>query len=222
MKKENLKIAYEIFSVLLCVYVIVQLSLEIILDFSPKAMKIFEIIDFFVCAIFLGDWLFFFFQADHKGRYLKTHFVDLIASVPYASVLKPFRALRFFRLIRGLELLKGLRAMRPLMSFFFKNKARSALTIYLSITSLIYIYSSLGIYALESDVNAGLNNFGDAMWMCFTTLTSVGYGDIYPATGAGRVIAAILVITGMGLFGLVTGEVATIIIKHIQPNSNQN
>ena len=62
-------------------------------------------------------------------------------------------------------------------------------------------------------------NFGDVLWMSFTTITTVGYGDIYPVTTAGRILSSVLVITGMGLFGLVTAEIATLILrlmKHTQ------
>jgi voltage-gated potassium channel len=58
--------------------------------------------------------------------------------------------------------------------------------------------------------------------MSFTTLTTVGYGDIYPVTTAGRLLSAMLVMTGMGLFGLVTAEIATMILRLMNHEKEKN
>ena len=55
---------------------------------------------------------------------------------------------------------------------------------------------------------ARIVNIGDAMWWAVTTITTVGYGDFYPVTAAGKVIAAALMLTGIGLLGVITASVA--------------
>lgn len=104
------------------------------------------------------------------------------------------------------------------MRFLLKNPARSALTIYLTVMTVIYFYCSLGLYNFENGINPSISNFSDVLWMAFTTLTSVGYGDIYPTTGEGRILAAILVVTGMGLFSLLTAEIATVFLRWVREN----
>lgn len=204
---------YDLFILSLCFYVLVELSIEIILRIPEPILKILNLIDLGVCIIFLFDWFYFFIKSDQKGKYFKTRLIDLIASIPFAQILRPFRILRTIRLVRTLKLLRGIKGTKSVFGMFLKNPARSAITVYLTLTGIVYFYCSLGLYTYESGVNEGINRFGDVLWMSFTTLTSVGYGDIYPVTTPGRILAAILVITGMGLFGLVTAEIATIIIR---------
>lgn len=163
----------------------------------------------------------FSYKSENKSRYVKSRFIDLLASIPFAQLLRPFRILRTVRLVRTLKLFRGIKGSKSFLGVFLKNPARSALTVYLTLTGIVYFYCSLGLYTYEYGINEGINNFGDVLWMSFTTLTSVGYGDIYPVTTAGRILAAVLVITGMGLFGLVTAEIATIIIHVMRPETEQ-
>jgi voltage-gated potassium channel len=87
--------------------------------------------------------------------------------------------------------------------------------------TVIYFYCSLGLYNFEKGNNASISCFGDVLWMAFTTLTSVGYGDIYPVTTGGRILAALLVVTGMGLFCLLTAEIATVFLRWVKYNSKK-
>ncbi len=210
---------YNVIILSLSVYVLLQLAIEIIITIPAKTSLILSRIDFAICVIFLGDWFFFLFKADNKKRYIKSRFFDLIASIPFVQVLRPLRALRIVRLVRVLRLFRGLKGASPVLRFLLKNPARSALTIYLSVMTVIYFYCSLGLYNFEKSINPAISSFDDVLWMAFTTLTSVGYGDIYPVTGGGRILAAILVVTGMGLFSLLTAEIATVFLRWVRNNS---
>lgn len=214
--KAKFRRIYDVAMLVLSIYVIGQLSLEVILDFSQRAQLVLTRIDFTIACIFLLDWVVFFFLSSEKGQYAKSRFVDLLASIPFAQVLRPLRVLRVVRLARTLRLVKGLKGMFPLLRAATANPARSALSIYLTLTVVIYFYCSVGLYNFEKAVNDQIQSFGDVLWMSFTTLTSVGYGDIYPVTTGGRFMAVVLVLTGMGLFSLVTAEFATVILKYVR------
>ena len=70
------------------------------------------------------------------------------------------------------------------------------------------ILGSISILQVETVPESNIKTASDAIWWAFTTITTVGYGDVYPVTAGGRVIAALLIITGVGLFGTFTGFVA--------------
>ena len=212
---------YDISMFILIFYVLIQLSLEFVVNFSEQTLHIFSGIDLFICIIFLSDWFFFLFKAENKWRYVKTRVLDLISSIPFAQILRPLRLLRFIRLTRSFRMIRGLRGASPLFKLIFKNPARSALSIYLFFTFVIFSYCSLGLYNFEYGVNDAIHNFGDIIWMSFTTLTTVGYGDMYPVTTGGRIMAGVLVITGMGLFGLLISEVATLLLELVKKNGDQ-
>jgi len=206
---------------ILSIYVVLQLSFEVILDLSERTQLILTWIDFTICIVFLLDWFFFFLRSTEKKQYLKTRFIDLVASIPFTQILRPLRILRIVRIVRTLRIVRSLKGAFPLLRVLLKNPARSALSVYLTITLVIYFYCSVGLYNVEREVNSSISNFGDVLWMSFTTLTSVGYGDIYPVTGGGRILAAVLVITGMGLFSLLTAEIATLIMKIVKPKNSK-
>ncbi len=207
---------WDLIILVLSLYVLIELSLEIILTIPLKTLSILSTIDLFICIIFLFDWIYFFIRSESKSTYFKIRLIDLIASIPFANILRVFRIFRVFRLIKILRIVRSVKTIRPITKFFLGNPARSALSIYLGLTAVVFFYSALGIYNFERGINPNIHNFGDSIWLCFTSITSVGYGDIYPVTSEGRIFAAILVITGMGLFGLVTAEIATVFIKQFR------
>ena len=77
----------------------------------------------------------------------------------------------------------------------------------------MHLILSFAFYSFEKGVNQNVNHFFDAFWWAFITLTSVGYGDIFPVTTEGRIIGMILTLFGMGLFSLVTAELATVLYR---------
>jgi voltage-gated potassium channel len=77
------------------------------------------------------------------------------------------------------------------------------------IAILMIIFSSIAILQVETDPNSNIKNAEDAIWWSFVTITTVGYGDKFPVTTEGRIIAAFLMTVGVGLFGTFTGFVAS-------------
>ena len=82
---------------------------------------------------------------------------------------------------------------------------------------LLLIYTaSLSVFDKERHLpGASINSFGKALWWSITTVTTVGYGDVYPVTNTGRVIAVLLMIGGISLVGVVTGALASWIIQRV-------
>lgn len=114
--------------------------------------------------------------------------------------------MRVFRFIRGF------RGITSLISIFQKKPMATALATYSIYTGIIFTYCSLAFNKYELLLNEKVHGLGDAVWMAFTTLTTIGYGDIYPISTEGRFIAAVLVLTGAGFFALLSGELATLLI----------
>ena len=223
MQKEEKKWRlWDTFIFALSLYVLLQLATEIVVAFPNSLLEIFTAIDFVICIIFLADWVYFFFKAENKKKYFWAHFIDLVSSIPLVSILRPFRIFRIVKFFRTLRLLRGLKGISPILRLLLGNPARSALTIYLSLTAVIFLYCSIGLYTFEFGVNKNIRNFGDVLWMSFTTLTTVGYGDLYPITTGGRLLCVVLIITGLGLFSLATGEIAVKILKLLKREDTAN
>jgi voltage-gated potassium channel len=118
---------------------------------------------------------------------------------------------RLFKIVRLTKVFR--------ISFFilkFKKTASRFLNtngyVYVLLSTLVIIdVGSVSIYYVERGITIG--SFADAIWWTFVTVTTVGYGDISPATGIGRIIASILMLTGIGFIGMLSGTIATYFIS---------
>jgi voltage-gated potassium channel len=167
-------------------------------------------------VILQTDWIvwgFFFIETvvttslvDNKLRYLRCNWINLfiiIAGLPMFWGLTPVAAvLRSLRLV----LLFGLivRFSRTLRTIL----ARNQLGYTMMIAGVVIMISGFIIAAIEP----GINDPGDGMWWALVTITTVGYGDITPATPEGRAFGALLIITGVILFSLLTASIAAYLI----------
>ena len=211
---------WDIFILVLSLYVIAVLAVEVITSLSQRTIEIIDAIDFMICMIFIGDWIYFYKASPKKKDYVKSRLIDLIASVPFIQVFRLFRVFRIVRIVRAFRVIRGMKGVFPILRVITKNKRRSILITYLACTILVYFYCTLGFMHFEKGVNDGIRNFGDAAWMAFTTVTTIGYGDIYPKTTEGRVMAGVLVMLGMGLFSLVTAEFASFFMDFLKEECN--
>jgi len=190
----------------LSVYVLIALLADTFFKLPPELSKLLNFIDNIVCAIFLIDFFYRLFKAESKLKFLKWGWIDFISSIPMVDFLRWGRAFRIMRLFR---LLRAFRSTKYLASYVFRNRQQGAFTSVAIIAILMVIFSSIAMLQVETDPNSNIKTAEDSIWWAFVTVTTVGYGDKYPVTTEGRVIAAFLMITGVGLFGAFTGFVAS-------------
>ncbi len=190
----------------LSIYVLAALLVDTFFKLSPELSKLLNFIDNIVCAIFLFDFFYRLIKADSKLQFLKWGWIDFISSIPMVGFLRWGRAFRIMRLFR---LLRAFRSTKYLISYVFRNRQQGAFTSVAIIAVLMVIFSSIAMLQVETDPNSNIKTAEDSIWWAFVTVTTVGYGDKYPVTTEGRVIAAFLMITGVGLFGTFTGFVAS-------------
>ncbi len=190
----------------LSVYVLLALLADTFFKLPPELSKLLNFIDNIVCAIFLIDFFYRFFKAESKLKFMKWGWIDFISSIPMVDFLRWGRAFRIMRLFR---LLRAFKSTKYLVSYVFRNRQQGAFTSVAIIAILMVIFSSIAMLQVETDPNSNIKTAEDSIWWAFVTVTTVGYGDKYPVTTEGRVIAAFLMITGVGLFGTFTGFVAS-------------
>lgn len=172
---------------------------------DPGVRRAILLADWGFVALFAADFLWDLRRAEDKRRFLLRNWWAPLGMVPLAlSELSAFRLLRLFRVLRAL------RAFRALAEFFSsvqKAFAKAQVARLALISGTIMVAGSILIWFAERGSNPELATYGEALWWAVVTVTTVGYGDVTPITTLGRVIAAGLMITGIGTIGLLAGQV---------------
>ncbi|MEV8007545.1 potassium channel family protein [Streptomyces parvus] len=138
-----------------------------------------------------------------RWAFVRRHPLDLLA-----VALPLIQPLRLLRLVSTLLLL-GRRA---------RNAPQITLTVYVAgaVVGLL-MFGSLAVLQVERDAPDGnIRTIGDAVWWSFTTMTTVGYGDLAPTTGLGRLLAVGLMLSGIALLGVVTANIAAWFISRFE------
>ncbi len=196
---------------LLSLYVLVALFVDTAFNLPTETSILIRRIDNIVCIFFIGDFILNIATAKSKLGYLKWGWIDLVSSIPNVQIL---RWGRFVRLIRILRILRGVRSINLIIRFLFKNRAKGTFTSVSMISFFIVIFSSIAILNCEVSPDSNIKTASDALWWSFVTITTVGYGDFYPTTSAGRIIASALIMAGVGLFGTFTAYVASFFMQY--------
>jgi voltage-gated potassium channel len=198
--------SYQIFMLVLSVFSLVVLLLELIFRGDAEVARVLDRADSFVCLFFFGDFVYSLVKAPRKLHYLATWgWIDLLSSIP---VLEAARWGRLARIARLMRVLRALRASRMLWRILRYQRGQSVALAAALFAFFLIVGSSAAILRVEEVPTANIRTADDAVWWAFTTITTVGYGDRYPVTEAGRLIAALLMTTGVGLFSAFSGALA--------------
>lgn len=206
IKKENQLGLLNLIVFVLSIYVLLAIFVDTIVVLPKETSVLLNYIDNTICIFFFAEFCIRFYQAQDKRLFMKWGWIDLISSLPAVSYL---RAGRILRLIRLLRLIRAFRSTQMFVKHVFRNKAKGAFTSVTILAVLLIIFSSIAILQVEKDPNSNIKSAEDAIWWSYVTITTVGYGDKYPVTTEGRIIAAVLMTAGVGLFGTFTAFVAS-------------
>jgi voltage-gated potassium channel len=198
--------AYQLFMLALCVLALAAIVVQNAFRLDPEVEILLEYADTSICVAFLIDFVLTLRRAPDRWRYLVTWgWVDLISSIPTLDVARWGRVARIARIAR---VLRALRATRLLTRVVLRQRAQSTTLAAAMLAFLLLLGCSTAILHLEKSPQSNIRTAEDAVWWAFTTITTVGYGDRYPVTAAGRAVAALLMTAGVGLFAAVSAALA--------------
>jgi len=188
---------------ILSVYVIIELYLDLIMDYSPGVRSIAEFVDLGICVVFLADFFWRLWKADARLTFLKWNWLDFISSIPMVGVLRIARAARIVRLLRLF------RSGKVFYSLLSKNQSASTFQTVAGLCVVAILLGALAMFRLEQDVSPFFQSFGNSLWWSLLTTTTLGFAqDIHPLTPEGKAVSMFLIGAGIILVGTFTGMVA--------------
>ena len=207
-----------IYDITFCILALVAVYISLC-DISSGCTSFQIKIDNIISVIFIIDYVIRFITSKKKNDFVKNNILDLIAIIPFTSLFKIFR---IFKVLKVLRILKFLRLAR--LSAYFARFFKRA-KFFFNVNGLKYmVFASLSCIiagGIAIHFVEGMSFF-DGLWWSFVTATTVGYGDISPATPAGRVIAAVLMIVGIGLIGSLTSTLTALFFQNHEETAKRS
>ena len=203
----------------------------IMLESVPSIQKLyaheFIVIEFTITGLFTIEYLLRIISTKHPLRYMFSFFglIDLVSILPtyltlFISGTKPLtviRALRFLRIFRILELSNFTKGADTIIKALYESRHKIGVFI-ISMLTIVIILGAI-MFSIESP-EAGFTSIPRSIYWAIITITTVGYGDIAPATPFGQLIASFIMILGYGIIAVPTGIVTAEMAKPVPVDTN--
>jgi voltage-gated potassium channel len=197
---------------------LVTFAVSTLSNLSDRTIEILDWVEVITVILFTGEYLLRILAADNKLSYVFSFFglVDLLAIVPFyvgtPIDLRAVRSIRFLILFRLFKMARYNTAVKRFHLAFLI--AKEELVLFLAATILMLFLSATGIYYFEHDAQPDkFASVFHAMWWAVATLTTVGYGDVYPITVGGKIFTFFVLIIGLGVISVPVGLVASAFSK---------
>lgn len=204
-RRESQDFGYELFVAAVSILSVFNMLLVYLPGIDPDAVNVVYIINSVLTLLFIYDFILRFLTAPDRSRYFIRDYgwADLLAIVPQFRIFRLFRIWKAYRIVRKY-------GIRHIVSYLRNNRAQSALYILvLMVILIIEAGSFLVLQAERGSPDANIKTAVDAIWWTYVTITTVGYGDRYPVTMAGRLVGILVLTTGVAVFATFAGYISS-------------
>ena len=199
---------------------IITFSIDTMPNLRPQTRAILESLELICVVVFTVEYVLRIYVADSKPKFVFSFFgiIDLLAILPfYLSFgvdMRSLRALRFLRIFRILKLARYNKAFKHFSKAMVL--AKEQILLFMFITLILIYFSAVGIYYFENQAQPEhFSSIFDSLWWSIVTLTTVGYGDVYPITIGGRIFTFFILLIGLGIVAIPTGIISSSLTKSI-------
>jgi voltage-gated potassium channel len=217
----RIRYLYEVLCFILIIFDAFFLFLTVIFNLRAGSLEAIATFDAVVVLFLWVEYLFRVNEQDNKWSYIAYQWSDVLAIIPFDyialvsfGIALPFTLVfKLLRLVRIVALLRFSRRLeKEVLAFAEKTRLIYGLAVYM----LVIIVGSVLFYSIESGVNPNVTSPNDALWYMIVTITTVGYGDVVPYTGLGRIIAVVAMLTAILFASLVTATTTTALLEQFR------
>ena len=201
---------WRIVMLILSFYCLAALVVDMSCHLGDELKRLLAFIDNAICCIFLTDFFVSLSAAPDKKLFMKWGWIDFLSSIPFLDYLRLGRLTHVIRIVR---ILRSVRSLKYILSFIFKNRIETTFAGIFLISVSFMMMSAILILSLENAQGSNIKTSMDAIWWVATTVTTVGYGDKYPVTDSGRMVAVLLMVVGITMFSTFTAYLSSQIIQ---------
>lgn len=209
---------FDYFIQILIVLSLVSFSIESLPNLSDKTLNILQKFEILSITIFSTEYILRIFVSKRPIKYIFSFYgiIDILAILPfYVTGLMDLRFLRMFRIFRVFRAFKLIRYNKALSRFHTAYKiVKEELVLFFMVTLMLLFLVSAGIYAFENEAQPEVfKSVFHSAWWAVVTLTTVGYGDVYPITVGGRIFTFFVLMIGIGIIAVPAGLIGTALSK---------
>ena len=218
---------FEIFIQTLILLSIVSFSLDTIPNISEELSQILQGFEIFSISIFSIEYLLRIYVSKKPLQYIFSFygFIDLVAILPFylngvldLRFLRAFRILRIFRVVRLIKYNDALNRFKKAFAI-----VKEEIILFFLITIVLIFITSAGIYYFEHEAQPEVfKSVFHSAWWSIVTLTTVGYGDVYPITLGGKIFTFFVLMIRVGIVTIPAGLVANALLKAIDNEKTEN
>ena len=169
--------------------------------------------DMLLCVCFWIEFLYNMKKADDKKKYVKDNSLGILGMLPFNSIF--MRAFRFIKLAQFIKIYVFIRDDEKVVANFLKktylDKAIACTIIFIILITILVWF-----------VDAGITDFGTAIWYTFASMTSTGYGDVVPTTVSGRIVGIVAMIGGIMIFSLMTAIISSAYVSRLNRENRED
>lgn len=208
--KEKLGMFIEGIILVLILSDIILLTSLLFINVTTQVYTLIVYFDLCVVLILIPEFIYRLWKSEDKNQFMRSNWTDILGMIPEILVGPVSSVFRLFRLIRVIRI-----------AALFKKEIRHFLEVihqtkidYGILVVLVVLFSGATIlFLLEVSTNPNLNSYDDAFWFLVVTITTVGYGDVYPITLIGRIVTIIIMLVGIGFISFLTATITSLLVK---------
>lgn len=207
---------YQCCMVLLAFLSVGMLVFELTRELAPEQSRLLSIADIVIACLFLTDFVGGLIRSDNRATFFRQRWYELFACIPLTNeMVQSLRGLRIVRIVPLIRIIRVIRAtsrIKRISSLAIHGPREQLLQIALTSTTLVFA-AAIAFFTCEKGVNPNVKTLFDALWWAVVTVTSTGYGDIFPVTVEGRIIAMTLMVIGIGTLGIAMTTIGGALIQ---------